>query len=138
MKARLVPVYFVQSRDEDFDLQLNRLKDLLADQAVFLDPVPLGDPLPEAEAVIFPQFLGEAYHKAGEYQESANVYRHGPDVGLGDRQLPAFGWHRDPRPQQSGTDPHHPQGLAAQARYTRSKVLGVPRQSRGGIPIRDL
>jgi len=25
MKARLVPVYFVEGRDEDFDLQLDRL-----------------------------------------------------------------------------------------------------------------
>ena len=63
MKARLVPVYFVQGRDADFDLQLARLKDLLGEQAVFLDPHPLGEPLPEAEAVIFPQFLGEAYHQ---------------------------------------------------------------------------
>jgi hypothetical protein len=63
MKARLVPVYFVKGRDEDFDLQLGRLKVLLSEQAEFLPPVGLGDPLPEAEAVIFPQFLGEAYHK---------------------------------------------------------------------------
>ena len=62
MKARLVPVYFVKGRDKDFDLQLDRLKALFADQADFLPPVGLGEPLPEAEAVIFPQFLGEAYH----------------------------------------------------------------------------
>ena len=62
MKARLVPVYFAKGRDKDFDLQLDRLKALFADQADFLPPVGLGDPLPEAEAVIFPQFLGEAYH----------------------------------------------------------------------------
>jgi hypothetical protein len=68
MKARLVPIYFVKGRDADFDLQLNRLKELLADQADFLEPVPLGDPLPEAEAVIFPQFLGEAYPQVDQFK----------------------------------------------------------------------
>jgi hypothetical protein len=68
MKARLVPVYFVQGRDGEFDLQLRRLKDLLADQAEFLDPVPLGDRLPDAEAIIFPQFLGEAYHQVADFK----------------------------------------------------------------------
>ena len=68
MKARLVPIYFVKGRDEDFDLQLERLKKLLADQADFLPPVGLGERLPEAEAVIFPQFLGEAYHKVGDFK----------------------------------------------------------------------
>ncbi len=68
MKARLVPVYFVKGRDEDFDLQLARLKELLSDQAEFLDPVPLGGMLPEAEAVIFPQFLGEAYHQVDQFR----------------------------------------------------------------------
>ena len=68
MKARLVPVYFVEGRDEDFDLQLARLKELLSNQADFLPPVGLGEPLPKAEAVIFPQFLGEAYHKVGDFK----------------------------------------------------------------------
>jgi len=62
MKARLVPVYFVKGRDKDFDLQLDRLRELFADQAEFLPPVGLGESLPEADAVVFPQFLGEAYH----------------------------------------------------------------------------
>jgi L-fucose isomerase-like protein len=68
MKARLVPIYFVKGRDDDFDLQLGHLKDLLADQAEFLDPIPLGDPLPDAEAVIFPQFLGDAYHQVADFK----------------------------------------------------------------------
>ncbi|UCD97373.1 MAG: hypothetical protein JSV42_10360 [Chloroflexota bacterium] len=69
MKARLVPLYFVNGRDPDFDLQLSRLKQLLSDQAEFLDPLPLGGELPEAEAVIFPQFLGEAYHTVDHFRE---------------------------------------------------------------------
>jgi hypothetical protein len=68
MKARLAPFYFPQGRDQDFDLQLSRLQDLLADQVEFLEPRPLGDPLPEAEAAIFPQFLGEAYQKVDQFR----------------------------------------------------------------------
>jgi hypothetical protein len=60
VKARLVPVYF-PGRDSEFDRQVAILQDLLADEAVVLTPLALGSPLPEAEAVIFPQMLGEAY-----------------------------------------------------------------------------
>jgi hypothetical protein len=65
MKARLVPVYF-EGRDADFDDQLARLKKLLADQADFLEPAPLGSNFPAAEAAIFPQLLGEAYRRLEE------------------------------------------------------------------------
>ena len=68
MKARLVPVYFKDDRDEDFDAQLARLKLLLAEDVEFLDEVPLGGELPEAEAVIFPQFLGAAYRSVEQFR----------------------------------------------------------------------
>lgn len=60
MKARLVPLYF-PNWDEDFDKQLAILRRLLAEECEFLEPVALGSPLPEAEAVLFPQMLGDAY-----------------------------------------------------------------------------
>ena len=63
MKARLVPLYFDPGRDGDFDTQLRVLKGLLAEEAEILDPVPLGGAVPEAEAVVFPQLLGEAYRR---------------------------------------------------------------------------
>jgi hypothetical protein len=63
MRARLVPVYFKEGRDSDFDVQLERLHTMLAEEVDFLPEVGLGDPLPEAEAVVFPQLLGEAYRK---------------------------------------------------------------------------
>ena len=63
MKARLVPLYFDPGRDADFDRQLTALRGLLADQAELLDPRPLGAPLPEADAVLFPQLLGVAYRR---------------------------------------------------------------------------
>ena len=67
MKARIVPVYF-EGRDEDFDIQLGHLNALLADEAEILAPVPLGGELPEAEAVVFPQFLGEAYRRIDDFK----------------------------------------------------------------------
>ncbi len=63
MKARLVPLYFDPGRDADFDRQLTVLRVLLADQAELLDPRPLGAPLPDADAVVFPQLLGVTYRR---------------------------------------------------------------------------
>ncbi len=64
MKARLVPVYFDPGRDEGFDTQLDTLQELLAEEAEFLQPAALGETLPEeADAVLFPQLLGQAYRQ---------------------------------------------------------------------------
>lgn len=59
-KTRLVPIYF-PGRDADFDKQVLNLTTLLADVADILPPVLVGNPLPEADAVVFPQMLGDAY-----------------------------------------------------------------------------
>ena len=45
MKARLIPVYFLSGKNEDFERQLAILKELLAEVADFLDPVSLGSAL---------------------------------------------------------------------------------------------
>ena len=50
---------------------LAALRTLLAEHAEFLEPVPLGGRLPEADGVIFPQLLGEAYRQAAAFQTSA-------------------------------------------------------------------
>ncbi|MHB8969105.1 MAG: hypothetical protein ACYC3X_04050 [Pirellulaceae bacterium] len=68
MKARLVPLYLDPGRDDDFDKQLAALRTLLAEQVEFLAPVALGSKIPEAEAVIFPQVLGEAYRQVPAFQ----------------------------------------------------------------------
>ena len=68
MKARLVPLYFDPGRDEDFDRQLAALRELLAEQAEFLPPVAVGQPPPEADAVVFPQLLGEAYRHLADFK----------------------------------------------------------------------
>jgi hypothetical protein len=68
MKPRLVPIYFEPGRDEGFDKQLANLRTLLADDAELLAPVALGSPLPECEAVVFPQLLGEAYRRVEDFR----------------------------------------------------------------------
>ena len=61
MKARLAPIYFDPGRDQEFDKQLTKLKSLLVDEAEFLDPVPLGGKMADADAALFPQLLGQVY-----------------------------------------------------------------------------
>ena len=61
MKAKLVPIYFKTADDPDFSAQLRKLHELLADEAEILEPVLLGEKLPETDGVIFPQMLGEAF-----------------------------------------------------------------------------
>jgi hypothetical protein len=67
-KARLLPVYFQPGRDDGFDRQLSVLHRLLGDRAELLAPVALGQPLPESEAVVFPQLLGEAYRQVDAFR----------------------------------------------------------------------
>ncbi len=69
MKAALVPVYFEYSRDKEFDDQLETLKKLISEEAEFLKPVALGSTLPDADAVIFPQLVGDAYRQIGDIKK---------------------------------------------------------------------
>ena len=64
-KTRIIPLYFTSATDQDFTRQLQALETLLEDEAQFLYPAPLGGELPEADAVLFPQMLGDAYRKFG-------------------------------------------------------------------------
>jgi hypothetical protein len=64
--ARLVPVSFGAADDPEFAAQTATLRELLAEDAVLLEPVALGSPLPEADAVVFPQMVGEAYRRVPE------------------------------------------------------------------------
>jgi L-fucose isomerase-like protein len=61
MKARLVPVYFKSGMDEAFRRHLALVKDHLAEEAEVLEPVALGAKLPPADAVVFPQLIGDAF-----------------------------------------------------------------------------
>jgi hypothetical protein len=69
MKATLVPVYFNSADDPDFAGHLAALKELLAGEATFLNPVELGKTVPvEADSAIFPQMLGDAYRRLEDFR----------------------------------------------------------------------
>ena len=69
MKARLVPVYFKAGMDEDFRSQLANLKKLLTEVADFQEPMALGSRLQDADAVVFPQLLGDAFRQIQELKK---------------------------------------------------------------------
>jgi hypothetical protein len=69
MKARLLPVYFTPGRDDAFDEQLKRLRLQLEGVAEILGPAPLGHVAEEADAVIFPQLLGEAFTRIDDIKK---------------------------------------------------------------------
>jgi uncharacterized phosphosugar-binding protein len=69
MKAKLVPIYFKTADDPDFSAQLQKLHELLAEEAEIMEPMLLGAKLPEADGVIFPQMLGEAYRDLKKLQK---------------------------------------------------------------------
>jgi len=61
VKAKLVPLYFKSGMDEDFKKQILNIKNLLSDVAEIIEPVELGQKLPDADGVIFPQLIGDAF-----------------------------------------------------------------------------
>jgi len=61
MKAKLVPIYFKTADDPEFSAQMQKLRELLVEEADLLQPVKLGDKLPDTDGVIFPQMLGESF-----------------------------------------------------------------------------
>ena len=71
MKARLAPVYFEPGMDAEFSRQLQILGELLRDVAEILAPRPLGSDVPDADAILFPQLLGDAFRQIGAIRELA-------------------------------------------------------------------
>jgi hypothetical protein len=67
-RARLVPLYFEFASDPEFAERLTQLHELLAGEAEILEPQPLGSRLPEADAVLLPQMIGDGYRRAAEFQ----------------------------------------------------------------------
>lgn len=62
-KARLVPVHFGDQPGPEFQAQLSVLGNLLGSEVELLSPVPLGAAVPNCEAVVLPEVLGEAYRR---------------------------------------------------------------------------
>jgi L-fucose isomerase-like protein len=61
VKARLVPLFFQSGMDVEFHTQLDNLAKLLDGEAEILPPVVVGAPLPDADAALFPQLIGDAF-----------------------------------------------------------------------------
>lgn len=64
MKARMLPLYFSAANERErgeFDNQLETLKDMYGDVAEFLEPVCVGEDIPDADAIVFPQLIGAAF-----------------------------------------------------------------------------
>jgi hypothetical protein len=66
MKARLVPLYFASGMDSDYKAQLETVADLLANEADISPPTALGSSLPDADAYLFPQLIGDAFKQLGQ------------------------------------------------------------------------
>jgi hypothetical protein len=66
MKARLVPLYFKSGMDAEFKAQLETVTAFLKDEAEILPPAALGSKLPEADACLFPQLIGDAFKQLAQ------------------------------------------------------------------------
>lgn len=69
MKARLVPLYFSEANErerQEFSVQIARLKEFYGDVAEFLPATLLGDPIPDADAILFPQLIFAAFRHDDE------------------------------------------------------------------------
>lgn len=65
IKAKVVPIRFkeINARElGEYKQQLEILNAIYGDVAEFMDTVVAGDPIPECDAIVFPQLIGAAYH----------------------------------------------------------------------------
>lgn len=70
-KAKLLPIYFEEANPrerEELAAQMECLQSLYGEVAAFLPPVPLGAPMPQADALLFPQMLFAAYRHDGFFK----------------------------------------------------------------------
>ena len=71
LKASVVPLRFKEANEREqgeYNEQMERLHELYGDVAEFLDTVIVGDPIPECDAILFPQLIGSGYHYKEAYQ----------------------------------------------------------------------
>lgn len=72
MNARLVPVYFKEANEreqKEFQQQMERLQEYYGDVAEFLPAICLGEEMPEADAVVFPQLIFAAFRHNDIFQK---------------------------------------------------------------------
>ena len=73
LKAAIVPLKFREINEREageYEEQMERLQELYGDVAEFAEPVLVGEPIPECDAVLFPQLIGAGYH----YKEAFLAY----------------------------------------------------------------
>ena len=63
MKATMIPVRFPSGNPEKFNKILDELKKIYLDEVEFLEPVMLGDKLPEADGLLLPNMEADVYIK---------------------------------------------------------------------------
>lgn len=61
MKVILQPLYFKSGIDDEFKSHLDMIRDFLKDEACIVEPLELGKPVKDVDAVIFPQLIGDAF-----------------------------------------------------------------------------
>ena len=67
-KVRVVPLSFSATPDDGFRMQCEAIRRLLGDRIELLSPAVLGSVLPECDAVILPQVLGDAYRRLDAFR----------------------------------------------------------------------
>ena len=67
-KARVVPLSFSAPPDDGFRVQCEAIRRLLGDRIELLPSAVLGGVLPECDAVILPQVLGDAYRRLDAFK----------------------------------------------------------------------
>ena len=73
LKARIVPLQFVETNERErgeYEEQMGKLREFYGSVADFLDTVPVGEEIPDCDAIVFPQLIGAAYH----YTETLTKY----------------------------------------------------------------
>ncbi len=61
MKVILQPLYFKSGIDDEFKSHLDMIRGFLKDEACIVEPLELGKPVKDVDAVIFPQLIGDAF-----------------------------------------------------------------------------
>ncbi len=65
LKAKIVPLRFREANEREvgeYQEQLERLNAIYGDTADFLETVIAGSPIPDCDAILFPQMIGAGYH----------------------------------------------------------------------------
>ncbi len=73
IKAKVIPLRFQETNireRKEYEEQLNKLIEIYGDTADFMPPAWVGDPIPDCDAIVFPQLIGAAYH----YQDVLKAY----------------------------------------------------------------